>query len=49
MFEKDFQYPFKASIEDISLDYMKYSNTVINWRKNFYSEFDEQKFIFLLK
>ena len=49
MFEDDFKYPFKNTLNDILLDYKTYSDRVINWRERFYSEFDEQKFISLLK
>ena len=34
---------------DIFLEYTKYSDEVISWRQKFYSEFNEQKFISLLK
>ena len=49
MFENEFKYPFDASLEDIFLEYEKYSNEVISWRKRFYSHFDEKKFRSLLK
>ena len=49
MFENEFKYPFNANLKDIFLDYKKYSDEVINWRERFCSEFDEQKFISLLK
>ncbi len=49
MFENEFKYPFDATLKDILLDYKRYSDEAINWRERFYSEFDEQKFISLLK
>lgn len=49
MFENEFKYPFDANLKDIFLNYKRYSDEVINWRERFYSEFDEQKFISLLK
>jgi len=49
MFEKEFKYPFDATLKDIFLNYKRHSDEVINWRERFYSEFDEQKFISLLK
>ena len=49
MFEKDFKYPFKVTLSDAFQNYEKYSDEVIKWRKEFYSDFDEQKFISLLK
>ena len=49
MFENEFKYPFDDTLEDILLNYKRYSDEVINWRERFYSEFDEQKFISLLK
>ena len=49
MFENEVKYPFGASLKDIFLDYKKYSDEVISWRERFYSEFNESKFISLLK
>ncbi|MGY8989892.1 MAG: hypothetical protein ACKVJA_06505, partial [Flavobacteriales bacterium] len=49
MFENEFKYPFDATLKDIFLNYKTYSDKVIKWRERFYSEFDEQKFISLLK
>ena len=49
MFEDDFQYPFESTLHDISLNYNIYSYKVKNWRERFYTEFDEQKFVSLLK
>ena len=49
MFENEFKYPFDDNLKDIFLNYKRYSDEVISWRERFYSEFDEQKFISLLK
>ena len=49
MFETDFKYPFDVELLDVIMDYAKYSDEVISWRKKFYSEYDEDKFISLLK
>ena len=49
MFENEFKYPFDDTLKDIFLNYKRYSDEVISWRERFYSEFDEQKFISLLK
>ena len=49
MFENEFKYPFDDTLKDVFLNYKRYSDEVINWRERFYSEFDEQKFISLLK
>ena len=49
MFENEFKYPFDASLKDIFLEYTTYSDEVISWREKFYSEFNGQKFISLLK
>ena len=49
MFEDDFQYPFDSNLNDISLNYNTYSYKVKTWRERFYAEFDEQKFVSLLK
>ena len=49
MFETDFKYPFDVELIDVVKDYAKYSDEVISWRKKFYSDYDEDKFISLLK
>ena len=49
MFETDFKYPFDIEIVDVIKDYSNYSDEVISWRKKYYSDYDEDKFISLLK
>jgi len=49
MFETDFKYPFDIEILDVINDYNNYSDEVISWRKKYYSDYDEDKFISLLK
>ena len=49
MFETDFKYPFDIEILDVIKDYNNYSDEVISWRKKYYSDYDEDKFISLLK
>lgn len=49
MFETDFKYPFDAEMIDVINDYAKYSDEVISWRKEYYSDFDERKFISFLR
>ena len=49
IFETDFKYPFDVELLDVVKDYTKYSDKVISWRKKFYSDYDEDKFISLLK
>ena len=48
MFETDFKYPFDVEMIDVVKDYAKYSDEVISWRKKYYSDYDETKFISLL-
>ena len=40
---------FQISLKDILLEYKKYSDEVISWRKRFFSHFDDKKFRSLLK
>lgn len=49
MFEADFKYPFDIEIVDVIKDYSNYSDKVISWRKKYYSDYDEDTFISLLK
>jgi hypothetical protein len=49
VFETDFKYPFDIEIVDVIKDYSNYSDEVISWRKKYYSDYDEDKFISLLK
>jgi hypothetical protein len=49
MFETDFKYPFDIEIVDVIKDYSNCSDEVISWRKKYYSDYDEDKFISLLK
>ena len=49
MYETDFKYPFDIEIVDVIKDYSNYSDEVISWRKKYYSDYDEDKFISLLK
>jgi len=49
MFETDFKYPFNVEMIDIIKDYSKYSDEVISWRKKYYSDYNEDKFISLLR
>ena len=49
MFNKDFKYPLKNDLEYIENNYSEYSALVKIWESVFYTDFDENKFISLLK
>ena len=48
MFKTDFHYPVINDLEAIETNYISNSLKVIDWQKNFISDFDEDKFISLL-
>ena len=49
MFHEDFQYPILNDLNYIENNYLESSNLVKKWESQFYSSFDEDKFISLLK
>jgi len=49
MFETDFSYPLENDLNYIEQHYSECSNLVKKWESEYYSTFDEQKFISLLK
>ena len=49
MFETDFYYPLKNDLNYIEQHYLECSDLVRKWESEYYSTFDEQKFISLLK
>ena len=49
MFNKDFKYPLKNNLEYIENNYSECSALVKIWESEFYTDFDENKFISLLK
>jgi len=49
MFNKDFKYPLKNDLEYIENNYFECSALVKIWESVFYTDFDENKFISLLK
>ncbi|MAR39889.1 MAG: hypothetical protein CMD22_04295 [Flavobacteriales bacterium] len=49
MFNNDFHYPLNKNLDDIYDNYPEYSEKVIQWESEYYSSFDEEKFISLLK
>ena len=49
MFSADFCYPLENNLEHIKNNYSECSESVKRWKSDFYTEFDEEKFISLLK
>ncbi|MBT3417369.1 MAG: hypothetical protein HN427_01190 [Flavobacteriales bacterium] len=49
MFETNFYYPLKNDLNYIEQHYLECSDLVRKWESEYYSTFDEQKFISLLK
>ena len=49
MFRRDFQYPILNDLNHIENNYLTSSNIVKKWESQFYSSFNEDKFISLLK
>ena len=47
MFNNDFHYPLNKNLDDIYDNYPEYSEKVIQWESEYYSSFDEEKFISL--
>ena len=49
MFYEDFKYPVVNDLQFIENNYLENSKRVKKWQSKFYSPFDEDKFISLLK
>lgn len=49
MFNNDFDYPLNKNLDDIYNNYTECSEKVMQWESGYYSNFNEEKFISLLK
>jgi hypothetical protein len=49
MFVNEFKYPLESNFDMVINNYSKYSLKVKEWAEGFYCDFNDEKFIFLLK